>query len=90
MGITKDNLEQLIAYVKDEPSYLKDINFIMKGQAAILEKDQNAKSQNPIFEMATEGEILKAEDYYISKGEGLFSSYNILCKTIKTSSLICF
>jgi uncharacterized membrane protein YvbJ len=80
MQITKENLEQLIAYAKDEPSYLKDIIFITKAQVAIHEKDQDAKSQIPIFEMATEYEILKAGDYYISKDEGLFSSYHIYAR----------
>ncbi|MGM0924631.1 MAG: TcaA 3rd/4th domain-containing protein, partial [Bacillota bacterium] len=77
MKLTKQNLEQLVAYAKDEPSYLKESVFIMKAQAAIKEKDKDAKSQNPIFEVATEGEILNAGDYYIAKEDGLFSSYKI-------------
>ncbi|MGE7686750.1 TcaA 3rd/4th domain-containing protein [Peribacillus simplex] len=80
MKLTKKNLEQLISYAKDEPSYLKESVFIMKAQAAIEEKDKDAKLQNPIFKMATEGEILQAGDYYISKEDGLFSSYQIYAR----------
>ncbi|CEG24552.1 TcaA 3rd/4th domain-containing protein [Peribacillus simplex] len=80
MKLTKENLEQLISYAKDEPSYLKESVFIMKAQAAIEEKDKDAKFQNPIFKMATEGEILQAGDYYISKEDGLFSSYQIYAR----------
>ncbi|MEP9409527.1 hypothetical protein ABKP09_24935 [Peribacillus frigoritolerans] len=80
MKLTKKNLEQLISYAKDEPSYLKESVFIMKAQAAIEEKDKEAKLQNPIFKMATEGEILQAGDYYISKEDGLFSSYQIYAR----------
>ncbi|MFD4820142.1 TcaA 3rd/4th domain-containing protein [Peribacillus butanolivorans] len=80
MKLTKKNLEQLISYAKDEPSYLKESVFIMKAQAAIEEKDKDAKLQNPIFKMATEGEILQAGDYYISKEDGLFSSFQIYAR----------
>ncbi|WHY71254.1 TcaA 3rd/4th domain-containing protein [Fictibacillus enclensis] len=75
--ITDDNLKQLTAYAKDEPDYLKVQVFLMKAQTAIEEKDEEAKSRNPLFERATEGEILKAGDYYITKKGGLFSSYHI-------------
>ncbi|MDM5196521.1 hypothetical protein QUF79_00200 [Fictibacillus enclensis] len=78
--ITKGNLKQLTAYAKDEPDYLKELIFIMKAQTAIEEKDKEAKSQNQLFKYATEGEILKAGDYYITKKDGLFSSYHIYAR----------
>ncbi|KSU85165.1 hypothetical protein GA0061096_1359 [Fictibacillus enclensis] len=56
--ITKDNLKQLTVYAKDEPDYLKVQVFLMKAQTAIEEKDEEAKSRNPLFERATKGEPL--------------------------------
>lgn len=77
MKITKQNLEQLVVYAKDEPNYLKESIFIMKAQVAMEEKDKESKSQNPIFKTETEGEIKQSGDYYVTKEDGWFTSYQI-------------
>ncbi|MRX71133.1 hypothetical protein GJU40_02975 [Bacillus lacus] len=75
--LTDQHLEQLIEFAKSEPSYLKEMIFILKAQVAIEENDKEAKAQNIIFKGATEGEILSSGDYYIEKEKGFFSSYKI-------------
>ena len=91
MEITKEHANQLVSYTKDDSEYMKELVFIMKAQAAILENDQVAKGQNPIFRYATEGEIKKAGDFYVTKKEGLFSSYEIYARpyslTISTNEV---
>ncbi|USK34057.1 hypothetical protein LIT25_00945 [Bacillus sp. F19] len=81
MRLTEKDSKQLILYTQDDSEYLKELIFIMKAQAAILDQNQAAKTQNPIFQHATEGEILEAGDYYVKKSEGLFSSPHIYTRS---------
>ncbi|PEJ36619.1 hypothetical protein CN689_03995 [Peribacillus butanolivorans] len=81
MKLTEKGSKQLISYAQEDPEYLKELIFIMKAQAAILDQNQAAKTQNPIFQHATEGEILEAGDYYVKKSEGLFSSPHIYTRS---------
>lgn len=81
MKITNDTLQQLVSYTKDESEYLKGHIFLLKTQAAIDEKNESAKIQNPLFNEYTEGEIKEnLGDFYLKKGSGFFSSYKIYAR----------
>ncbi|MFB6801865.1 hypothetical protein ACFCVU_11730 [Peribacillus butanolivorans] len=81
MRLTEKDSKQLILYTQEDSEYLKELIFIMKAQASILDQNQAAKTQNPIFQHATEGEILEAGDYYVKKSKGLFSSPHIYTRS---------
>ncbi|WP_048882936.1 TcaA second domain-containing protein, partial [Bacillus sp. 445_BSPC] len=65
MKVTKEDVEQFISYAKDNNEYTQELVFILHAQRAILEEDNQARLQNPIFENATEGEIKNAGDFYL-------------------------
>lgn len=80
MKITKEQLQQLVSYAKDNPNYLKGHIFLLKAQAAIDKKDENARAGNPLFTEYTDGEISKLGDFQIEKSGELFSSYKIYAR----------
>lgn len=67
MEITEKHIKDLIKISKDEPDYLKDIVFNLKAQLAIYEDDKEA----------TNDELLNSGDYFLTKDDGFFSSYQI-------------
>lgn len=67
MEITEKHIKDLIKISKDEPDYFKDIVFNLKAQLAIYEDDKEA----------TNDELLNSGDYFLTKDDGFFSSYQI-------------
>lgn len=80
MKVTKEDVEQFISYAKDNNEYTQELVFILHAQRAILEEDNQARLQNPIFENATEGEIKNAGDFYLEKDGGLFGGFHIYAR----------
>lgn len=81
MAVSESNYKQLVAYLKGHPDRLQEVVLFLRAQAAIVEKDAQARMQLPmILQVASDQEIMNYGDFYIKKTNGIFSSYKLYAR----------
>lgn len=74
--ISKQNIEDLIKISKVDPVYLEEVVFLMETQLMIIESNEKVdKMDSSLFKGGRD--LLNTGNYYITKEDGFFSSYQI-------------